>query len=54
MTQLVKKSAEKRKLTIRRAAVAGAVLSVACHLLPHDYRAACAAITKLASVSCGG
>lgn len=51
--QLVKKSADRRKLA-RRAAVAGALLSVACHLLPHDYRAICSAVTKIATLSCGG
>jgi len=31
----------------RYAATAGAVLAVLCHLLPHDYRAACNAIASL-------
>lgn len=49
-----KKLTEKEKKAMRRAAIAGSLLAVCCHFLPHDYQALCGAIVKFGAVSCGG
>lgn len=44
---------ETRKRWMKRAAIGGALLGVACHFLPPDYKVVCQAAAKITAVSCG-
>lgn len=35
------------KRAVKYAALLGAVLALACHLVPHDYRAVCNAVAQI-------
>lgn len=52
----MKKTPENRKKLLRLAALSGAVLAILCHLVPHEYQAACQAVAKVIALptTCGG
>jgi hypothetical protein len=45
--------ADRRKRAVRRAALIGIVLALACHFLPPDYQAVCATVARIAPLACG-
>lgn len=45
---------KKRRRTMQLVAAAGALLGILCHMLPHDYQAACGAVIKATTIAIGG